>query len=71
MAPAGPYAYGLAARSKQITMPAPHHTVFLQARSQMPFLLRNQQRQSTKGNKKEWSNEAKKAKYRDAQKIIL
>jgi len=35
-----------ASRSRQITMPAPHHSVF---RGRMPFLLPNQQRQSTEG----------------------
>ena len=33
-----------APRSRQITMPAPHHSVFT---GRMPFLLPNQQRQST------------------------
>jgi len=32
---------------RQITMPAPHHSVFT---GRMPFLLPNQQRQSTDGN---------------------
>ena len=32
--------------SRQITMPAPHHSVFT---GRMPFLLPNQQRQSTEG----------------------
>jgi len=36
-----------APRSRQITTPAPHHSVFA---GQMPFLLPNQQRQSTEGN---------------------
>jgi len=36
-----------ATRSRQITMPAPHHSVFFTG--QMPFLLPNQQRQSTEG----------------------
>jgi len=36
-----------APRSRQITTPVPHHSVFLQA---MPFLSPNQQRQSTEGN---------------------
>ena len=36
-----------APRSRQITMPVPHHSVFT---GQMPFLLPNQQRQSTEGN---------------------
>jgi len=31
---------------RQITMPAPHHSVFT---GQMPFLLPNQQHQSTEG----------------------
>jgi len=35
-----------APRSRQITMPAPHHSVFI---GRMPFLLPNQQRQSTEG----------------------
>ena len=35
-----------APRSRQITMPAPHHSVFT---GQMPFLLPNQQHQSTEG----------------------
>ena len=35
-----------APRSRQITMPAPHHSVFT---GRMPFLLPNQQRQSTEG----------------------
>ena len=33
-------------RSRQITTPAPHHSVFT---GRMPFLLPNQQRQSTEG----------------------
>jgi len=33
-------------RSRQMTMPAPHHSVFT---GQMPFLLPNQQHQSTEG----------------------
>jgi len=33
--------------SRQITTPAPHHSVFFTGR--MPFLLPNQQRQSTEG----------------------
>ena len=37
-----------ALRSSQITMPAPHHSVFT---GQMPFLPPNQQRQSTEGTK--------------------
>jgi len=37
-----------ASRSRQITMPATHHSVFFTGR--MPFLLPNQQRQSTEGN---------------------
>ena len=36
-----------AARSRQITTPAPHHSVFT---GRMPFLPPNQQRQSTEGN---------------------
>ena len=35
-----------APRSRQITMPAPHHSVFT---DRMPFLPPNQQRQSTEG----------------------
>jgi len=35
-----------APHSRQITMPAPHHSVF------MPFLPLNQQRQSTEGSNK-------------------
>ena len=35
-----------APRSRQITTPAPHHSVFT---GRMPFLLPNQQRQSTEG----------------------
>jgi len=35
-----------APRSRQITMPVPHHSVFI---DRMPFLLPNQQRQSTEG----------------------
>jgi len=35
-----------AARSRQITITAPHHSVFT---GRMPFLLPNQQRQSTEG----------------------
>jgi len=34
-------------RSRQITTPAPHHSVFT---GRMPFLPPNQQRQSTEGN---------------------
>ena len=37
-----------APRSRQITTPAPHHSVFT---GRMPFLLHNQQRQSTEGTK--------------------
>jgi len=37
-----------APRSRQITMPAPHHSVFT---GRMPFLPPNQQRQSTEGNR--------------------
>ena len=37
-----------APRSRQITTPAPHHSVFFTGR--MPFLPPNQQRQSTEGN---------------------
>jgi len=36
-----------APRSRQITMPIPHHSVFT---GRMPFLPPNQQRQSTEGN---------------------
>jgi len=35
-----------ALRSRQITTPAPHHSVF---KGRMPFLTPNQQRQSTEG----------------------
>jgi len=35
-----------APRSRQITMPAPHHSVFT---GRMPFLPPNEQRQSTEG----------------------
>ena len=38
--------YKSAPRSKQITVPAPHHSVFS---GWMPFLLSNQQHQSTEG----------------------
>jgi len=41
--------YKSAPRSRQITTPAPHHSVFT---GRMPFLTLNQQRQSTKGTKK-------------------
>ena len=42
-----------APRSRQITTPAPHHSVF---KGQMPFLPPNQQRQSTEGtNRKNYS----------------
>jgi len=44
MASAGPVKQ--APRFRQITMPAPHHSVFT---GRMPFLLPNQQRQSTEG----------------------
>jgi len=37
-----------APRSRQITTPAPHHSIFFTGR--MPFLPPNQQRQSTEGN---------------------
>ena len=37
-----------APRSRQITTPAPHHSVFFTGR--MPFLLPKQQRQSTEGD---------------------
>ena len=37
-----------ASRSRQITMPLPHHSFFT---GQMPFLPPNQQRQSTEGSK--------------------
>ena len=36
----------------QITMPTPHHSVFLQ----MPFLLPNQHSQSTEGKNKQYKN---------------
>jgi len=39
---------GSGIRSRQITMPAPHHSVFT---SRMPFLPPNQQRQPTEGSK--------------------
>jgi len=39
-----------ACRSRQITMPAPHHSVFFTGRK--AFLPANQQRQSTEGRKK-------------------
>ena len=39
--------YKPAPRSRQITMPAPHHSVFT---GRMPFLPPNQQRQSTEGS---------------------
>ena len=38
-----------APRSRQIAMPAPHHSVFT---GRMPFLPLNQQRQSTEGNQR-------------------
>jgi len=41
--------------SRQITMPAPHHSVFFTGR--VPFLLPNQQRQSTEGKKLHTYNE--------------
>jgi len=41
-----------APHSRQITMPAPHHSVFFTGR--MPFLPPNQQRQSTEGNTIWW-----------------
>jgi len=37
-------------RSRQTTMPAPHHSVFT---GRMPFLPPNQQRESTEGNKQD------------------
>jgi len=37
----------IACRSRQITMPAPYHSLFT---GRMPFLPPNQQRQSTEGN---------------------
>jgi len=37
-------------RSRQITMPAPHHSVFT---GRMPFLPPKQQRQSTEGQRTE------------------
>ena len=40
--------------SRQITMPAPHHSVFT---GRMPFLLRNQQRQITEGNNTHYTPE--------------
>ena len=42
-----------ASRSRQITMPAPHHSSFFTGR--MLFLPPNQQRQSTEGNKKAYT----------------
>jgi len=49
VASAGAYACkSFAPRSRQITMPAPHHSVFT---GRMPFLPPNQQHQSTEGNK--------------------
>ena len=41
-----------APRSRQITMPAPHHSVFT---GRMPFLLPNQQHHSTEGMRVRWS----------------
>ena len=46
-----------APRSRQTTMPAPHHSVFT---GRMPFLPPNQQRQSTEGS--EGSNKSNKSK---------
>ena len=46
MALFGPYRTLHLARPGQITITAPHHSVFT---GQMPFLLSNQQRQSTGG----------------------
>ena len=40
-----------ASRSRQITMPASHHSKFFTGR--MPFLPPNQQRQSTEGNRED------------------
>jgi len=37
-------------RSRQTTMPAPHHSVFT---GRMPFLPPNQQRENTEGNKQD------------------
>ena len=42
-----------ASRSRQITMPVPHHSFFT---GRMPFLPPNQQRQSTEGNTVELSD---------------
>jgi len=42
-----------ALRSRQITMPAPHHSVFT---GRMPFLPPNQQRQSTEGTTNKQTN---------------
>jgi len=46
MALAGPYANHFSPRSRQITTPVSHHSVFT---GRMPFLSPNQQHQSTKG----------------------
>jgi len=43
LASAGPYANHLHTRSRQTTMPVPYHS------DRMPFLLPNQQCQSTEG----------------------
>jgi len=43
-----------ATRSRQITMPAPHHSVFYR----MPFLPPNQQRQSTEGTILPWNSKS-------------
>ena len=48
---AEPYAVkSFAPRSRQITTPAPHHSIFFIGR--MPFVLPNQQRQGTEGTSK-------------------
>ena len=43
-----------APHSREITMPAPHHSVFT---GRMPFLLPNQQRQSTEGKRCHYQDE--------------
>jgi len=52
--------------SRQITMPAPHHSVFT---GRMPFLPPNQQRQSTEGNRGTIGNKTRSHRYRDSRKM--
>ena len=57
-----------APRSRQITMPAPHRSVFT---GQMPFLPPSQQRQSTEGNIYHTESKIRNSKIREKKWICL